>query len=64
MTKSLKYNVIRESKYKYPTRSDSTKFVIGKDTAKKAIESRLKRSLKEGTKIDDNLGQWIFREPK
>jgi hypothetical protein len=54
-----KYKTHRMSKYQYPT----TGTLVGSRAAKSALEKRLGRPLKEGTKIVTKAGNWAFQEP-
>ena len=62
------YLIHRASKSAYPTRVVMNGFkgthVLGRDSARKAIEDRIGRRLAPGTIARDNAGEWIFREPR
>lgn len=62
--KSSRYRKFHASRYLFPTKLINNVLDIGHSAARKDIENRIGRKLKDGTKIKKTTGEWIFCEPK
>lgn len=59
----MKYKKHYASKYEYPTRIITKSLIIGHKSARKSIETKLKRTLHADTKVVTRGGNWCFMEP-